>query len=69
VMPGCSECAYSPYCGADPVHNWATQGDPVGHRPTSDFCSRQTGIFEYLFDTLRGGDEYTRKLFLAWASA
>ena len=69
VMPGCSECAYSPYCGADPVHNWATQGDPVGHRPTSEFCLRQTGIFEYLFDTLRSGDEYTRRLFSAWASA
>lgn len=69
VMPGCSECAYLPYCGADPVNNWATQGDPVGHRPTSEFCSRQTGIFEYLFDTLRGGDEFTKQLFSAWASA
>jgi len=68
VMPGCSECAYSPYCGADPVQNWATQGDPVGHRPTSEFCSRQTGIFEYLFDVLRNGDEFTRRLFFAWAS-
>jgi len=68
VMPGCSECAYSPYCGADPVQNWATQGDPTGHRPTSEFCSRQTGIFEHLFDVLRNGDEFTRRLFFAWAS-
>ncbi len=69
VMPGCSECAYLPYCGADPVQNWATQSDPVGHRPTSEFCGRQTGLFEYLFDTLREGDEFSRRLFLAWAAA
>jgi uncharacterized protein len=68
VMPGCSECAYSPYCGADPVQNWATQGDLMAHRPTSEFCFRQTGMFEYLFDVLRNGDEFTRRLFFAWAS-
>lgn len=67
TMPGCSECAYLPYCGADPVQNWATQGDPIGHRPTSDFCSRQTGIFEHLFELLRTGDVFTRRLFMAWA--
>jgi uncharacterized protein len=68
AMPGCSECAYLPYCGSDPVQNWATQGDTVGHRPTSEFCARQTGLFEYFFDVLRNGDDFTRKLFLAWAS-
>ena len=25
TMPGCSECVYAPFCGADPVFNWATQ--------------------------------------------
>src|SRR5205085_12143135 len=34
VMPGCSECAFVPFCGADPVFHWATQGDLMGHRPT-----------------------------------
>jgi radical SAM protein with 4Fe4S-binding SPASM domain len=24
-LPGCSDCAFQPYCGADPVHNHATQ--------------------------------------------
>src|SRR5262249_17427679 len=44
VMPGCSECAFVPYCGADPVFNWATQGDLIGHRPTSAFCTRHMGM-------------------------
>jgi His-Xaa-Ser system radical SAM maturase HxsB len=67
-MPGCSDCAYSPYCGADPVFNWATQGDPVGFRPTSAFCARQLGTFRVLFDGLRGDDPFVRQLFLRWAA-
>lgn len=68
TLPGCSECAFAPYCGADPVFNWATQSDIIGHRPTSEFCKRQTGMFEYLFDLLRGGDPFVRRLFFAWAT-
>jgi His-Xaa-Ser system radical SAM maturase HxsB len=68
TLPGCSECAFAPYCGADPMFNWTTQSDIVGYRPTSEFCRRQMGIFEYLFDQLRKGDSFVRRLFLAWAS-
>jgi uncharacterized protein len=68
TLPGCSECAYAPYCGADPVFNWATQGDIVGYRPSSEFCKRQMGIFEYLFEHLRHGDSFVRNLFLGWAA-
>jgi His-Xaa-Ser system radical SAM maturase HxsB len=68
TLPGCSECAYAPYCGADPVFNWATQGDIVGHRPSGEFCKRQMGIFAYLFDHLRHGDSFVRNLFLTWAT-
>jgi His-Xaa-Ser system radical SAM maturase HxsB len=67
TMPGCSECAFAPYCGADPIFNWATQADIIGHRPTSEFCRRQMGLFTYLFDRIRHGDTFTRRLFLAWA--
>jgi His-Xaa-Ser system radical SAM maturase HxsB len=68
TLPGCSECAFAPFCGADPVYNWATQGDPVGHRPTNEFCRRQMGILEYLFDTLRHGDAFVQRLLLSWAT-
>jgi uncharacterized protein len=69
TLPGCSECALLPYCGADPVYHWATQGDPIGHRPTSGFCARNMGILTHLFDLLRTGDEFTRELLAAWANA
>lgn len=68
TLPGCSECAFAPYCGGDPVYNWTTQQDIVGYRPTSEFCRRQMGLFEYLFDRLRDGDTFIRRLFFAWAN-
>jgi radical SAM protein with 4Fe4S-binding SPASM domain len=68
TMPGCSECAFMPYCGADPVYHWATQSDLVGHRPTSGFCRKNMALIRYLFDTLRADDDFTRRLFTSWAT-
>lgn len=67
-LPGCAECAFAPYCGADPVFHWATQGDPVGHRPTSAFCARNMGILKHLFDLFRSGDPFVERLFTSWAT-
>lgn len=67
-LPGCSDCAFLPYCGADPVFHHRTQGDLVGHRPTSAFCTRNLGVFRLLFDYLRSGDDFVRALFLRWAT-
>jgi uncharacterized protein len=69
VMPGCSECALSPWCGADPVVHWATQGDPVGHRPTSRFCRRNMGIMLHLLERLEDPDPFVRQLLTSWATA
>jgi uncharacterized protein len=46
--PQCSSCAYEPLCGADPVYHHATQGDIVGLKPLSGFCSRQKGILKLI---------------------
>lgn len=68
ALPGCWECAFAPYCGADPVFHWATQRDPVGHRPTSAFCARNMGVFKHLFGRLRGQDAFVPRLFASWAT-
>jgi uncharacterized protein len=68
TLPGCSECAFAPYCGADPIYHWATQRDPVGHRPSSGFCQKNMAIFKHLFSLLRSGDPFVERLFVAWAS-
>ena len=57
-LPGCAECAYKLYCGADPIENHTTQGDIVGHRPTSDFCTRNMGIITHLLRLYHGGDPF-----------
>ena len=65
-LPGCSECAFVPYCGADPVFHVATQNDPVGHRPTSEFCQKHMGQFRILFEYLAKHDPDTMRVFLSW---
>jgi His-Xaa-Ser system radical SAM maturase HxsB len=47
-VPMCSDCAFQPHCGADPVYHWATQGDLIGHKAKSGFCRRNMGVFKHL---------------------
>jgi len=65
-LAGCSDCAYLPYCGCDPLFNYVTQGDHYGHRPTSDFCHKQTAIYEYLFKYIKNKDEKVLDVFWSW---
>jgi uncharacterized protein len=64
-LPGCTDCAFQPYCGADPVYHYATQGDMFGHRPTSGFCRKNMAIIKHLFELLRK-DPDTERIFWAW---
>ncbi|RTL51775.1 MAG: His-Xaa-Ser system radical SAM maturase HxsB [Bradyrhizobiaceae bacterium] len=55
--PQCSTCVFEPHCGADPVYHHATQGDPVGIKPLSEFCARQKGIMTLLMRLLEESPE------------
>jgi radical SAM protein with 4Fe4S-binding SPASM domain len=66
ALPGCSDCAYQPYCGADPVYNYATQGDMSGHRPTSGFCRRNMGIIRHVMEYLVAEDKEVGQIFWSW---
>ena len=65
-LPGCSDCVFQPYCGADPIDAYARRGSLHGHRPTSAFCARQTAMFELLFGYLREGDADVMRVFESW---
>jgi His-Xaa-Ser system radical SAM maturase HxsB len=65
-LTGCSDCAFQPYCGSDPIHNHATQGDIFGHRPTSDFCHRNMDVIKHLFQLIAQQDKETMRIFFAW---
>jgi len=64
-MPGCTDCAFQSYCGADPIFNHATQGDMIGHRPTSDFHERNFFIIKHLLG-LYHSSHTVRRIFSAW---
>ena len=55
--PQCTDCAYLPYCGTDPVLHHSTQGDMVGHRPTSQFCKRNMFLFHHLIGLIEDDPE------------
>lgn len=63
--PGCSECAFQPWCGSDPVRHYATQGDIIGHKPTSPFCRRNMEIMRHLV-LLMEDDEDTASILRRW---
>jgi His-Xaa-Ser system radical SAM maturase HxsB len=65
TLPGCSDCAFQTFCGADPIFNYTTQRDMVGHRPTSAFCRRNMEIIRHLFSLLADDPEIER-IFFAW---
>jgi len=64
--PMCTDCAFEPYCGADPVYHYATTGDFLGRKPSSDFCKRNMAIFQLLLERFESDSE-TRAIFLEWA--
>jgi His-Xaa-Ser system radical SAM maturase HxsB len=67
AQPGCSDCAFVPYCGADPVHHATVDGDPAVSRPGSEFCEKHLGLFHILFRHLAEADPETLRTFNAWA--
>ncbi len=63
-VPMCSECAFEPFCGSDPVFHYATQKDVVGHKPTSSFCRRNMAIFKHLIKLM--DDAENRRILMSW---
>ncbi len=66
-VPMCNDCAFEPYCGADPVFHYALYKDYVGRKPESEFCFRNMGIFRFLIKKMEG-DKFVRQLFTKWAN-
>jgi His-Xaa-Ser system radical SAM maturase HxsB len=63
-QPMCSQCAYKPYCGVDPVYHYETQRNIFGSMPASGWCKARMGIFDIVFKKLR--DKKSRAIFDSW---
>lgn len=66
VMPVCADCAYLPYCGADPIRNYLETRDITGKRPASPFCDKHMRIFDHLFALLQAGNREVMDVFWSW---
>lgn len=62
----CHQCAFEPFCGADPVYHQATQARFAGYKPISDFCGRTKAIVPELMRRYRE-DAFCHDLFESWA--
>ena len=65
--PMCSECAFEPWCGADPVFHHATFGDVLGKKPESEFCKRSMGVIRYLLEKIKT-DPTALSIFKHWVN-
>ncbi len=63
--PMCTECAFEPFCGAEPVYHYATQRDYVGKKPLSGFCNRHMAMCRHLISLMRA-DPAARNIFRGW---
>ncbi len=63
-QPMCSQCAYKPYCGVEPVFHYEMQRSVFGQMPSSPWCVSHMGIFDVLFQRLRRPED--RAVFEAW---
>jgi uncharacterized protein len=67
-VPMCNDCAFEPFCGADPVFHYSRHRDFVGRKPESEFCRRNMAVFRYLIRRMEE-DASVRRLFLRWANS
>jgi len=66
TTPSCANCIYNAYCGSDPIRNFVESGDIVGHRPTSDFCTKNKMLFEYLMKVVEKNNSEIMDVFWSW---
>ena len=67
-LAGCSDCPVRPYCGADPVRNYSTQGDMYGMRYSSALCKKNRAIIEYLISLIVEREDEVMPIFKRWLS-
>lgn len=67
-QPGCSTCAYKPYCGVCPVVNYSEHGSIQGRTLETTICQKHMGIQDFLFRLLRDADQRTLNVLRRWTT-
>ncbi|MBX4271121.1 His-Xaa-Ser system radical SAM maturase HxsB [Clostridium estertheticum] len=66
AIPGCEQCAYSPYCGVCPVCNHAQYKKLFTGTPNSYKCKIYKGILDILFLKINENDSVKNEVFKRW---
>jgi len=66
AIPGCEQCAYSPYCGVCPVCNHAQYKKLFTGTPNSYKCKIYKGILDILFLKIYENDNIINEVFKRW---
>ena len=62
----CVQCAFSPYCGFDPVRNYSEQGNIIGHIPSSNLCRKNKQVIKYVLELIKKNDKNINEVFWSW---
>ncbi|EOQ48172.1 His-Xaa-Ser system radical SAM maturase HxsB [Citrobacter braakii] len=65
-LPVCSDCAFAPYCGADPIRRYQVTGSTFGQPGKDEFCVKNRGIINMVIKRFTEGDNETRRLLMQW---
>jgi len=66
AQPGCTDCAFVPYCGADPIDRFFTMRVKHGTRLSGKFCRRNMQAFWTIFTLLREESPQVLGVILSW---
>lgn len=68
LHPGCETCAFQPFCGTDPCQNVSLQGEPVGDKSISEFCSYHKSMFKFIVNKYYFGTQEEKNLIEEWVN-
>lgn len=64
----CSDCAFAPYCGAEPVRRYQVTGSIYGHPGKDDFCVKNKSIIKLVINKWLTANTATRKILETWGA-
>lgn len=68
LHPGCETCAFQPFCGTDPCQNVSLQGEPIGDKSISEFCSYHKSMFRFIVQKYFLGTQDDKCLIEEWVN-
>lgn len=65
-LPGCANCAFNIYCGADPIRYYVESESIVGKRYNSGFCEKNKAMIDEMIRYLSENEMQVMRVFWSW---